>query len=301
MVFLWDEICRLLPDEIGKAVKELDPDRVREISLRTGRPVAICADRLYFADKNRLTLSPAGCMPISSAAMERTLERICHGSVYAMRDSLVRGFISLDGGHRAGVCGKTVIQKGEITHITDISSISIRIAHQIKGAADGVMSSITSPRLQNTLIISPPACGKTTLLRDIARQLANERYMYRVGIVDERGEIAASHRGTPQMDVGVLSDVYHLCPKAEGMSMLLRSMSPQVVITDEIGTREDSDAMLSLVNAGIKIICSAHAYGKEDLMQRSETAPLLSRGVFERIIVLSSRCGVGTVERIYQV
>jgi len=301
VVFLWDEICRLFPANIRDRLLCLDPGGVREITLRAGRPIAICGDRIYFLGGHGLTKSAEKGITATDETLSKTLERICHGSVYAMRDSLVRGFISIEGGHRAGVCGRAVTEKGRITHLADISSVNIRIAHQIKGAADGVMSSIISPHLQNTLIISPPACGKTTLLRDIARQLANERYMYRVGIVDERGEIAASYKGIPQMDVGLLSDVYHLCPKAEGMSMLLRSMSPQVVITDEIGTKEDSDAILSLVNAGIKIICSAHAYGREDLMQRSETAPLLSHGVFERIIVLSNRLGVGTVERVYQV
>lgn len=250
---------------------------VREIRIRAGCPPIAVGDTLQVLDEQ----------PWSAEMVRRTADRMCQNSVYARQGELRRGFVTLPGGHRAGICGRTVMENGEIKHLTDISAINLRIAHQILGAADPVMDYIvTNGDVQNTIIVSPPACGKTTLLRDIARQLGGGKYQFRVGIADERGEIAAMHHGVAQNDVGFLTDVYDGCPKAEGMRMLLRGMSPAVLITDEIGTKEDEAAIVEAVHAGVRVICSLHGFGKEDALFKDGIGRLLQNGILRRVITL---------------
>ena len=227
---------------------------------------------------------------------------ICDNSVYAMEYDISQGFITLQGGHRAGICGSAVVKNGEVTYIKDISAINIRFARQAKGAAEKVIGSlIVDGEVKNTLIVSPPGCGKTTLLRDIARLLGNGFIGFagvKVGILDERGELAAVYRGVPQNDVGIRTVVLDSCPKASGMTMLLRSMGLNVVITDEIGTPHDAEAIETLLCAGVRVIASAHGYSERDITNNPNISRLLGKSGFERIIILSRRLGAGTVEEI---
>lgn len=298
-----DRILEYLPAPVREALLRIPPDERRElqeIRMRAGNAVTVTREKTYFLSReNGLSEKAARAVTVSRDMLRRSLDRMCQNSVYASQNELRHGFITLAGGHRAGICGKTVIEEGRVAVLSDISSINLRIAHQVKGAADAVMDYLTEGGISNAIVISPPSCGKTTLLRDIARQLAGERYMYRVGIVDERSEIAAMYRGEAQNDVGALSDVYDNCPKAEGMLMLLRAMAPDVIITDEIGGRDDADAIHSLVNAGVKVICSAHGYDREDVLRREGISELIKKGVFKKIIVLSRRNGAGTIEKMY--
>ena len=180
--------------------------------------------------------------------------------------------------------------------MTDISAVCIRVAREVFGAADSIMEFLEfHGKLYNTLIISPPGCGKTTVLRDAIRQLGNR---YRVCVADERSEIAACKGGIPSLDVGKFTSVMDGVPKAKGINMLLRSMSPQLIATDETGSREEEEAICRLINAGAKIITTAHGYSEKDILNRKYLGSLVEKGVFERIIVLSNRKGVGTVEKI---
>lgn len=259
---------------------------LREIRVRAGCPPIAVGRSLQILEET----------PVSTETVRRIAERMCQNSVYARQGELRRGFITLPGGHRAGICGRTVLENGEIQHLTDISAINLRVAHEILGAADGVMDLIVKDGdVQNTLVISPPACGKTTLLRDIARQLGGGKYQFRVGIADERGELAAMYRGMAQNDVGFLTDVYDGCPKAEGMQMLLRGMSPRVLITDEIGTKEDAAAVQYAVHAGVRVICSLHGFGREDALKKEGIGVLLQNGTFRRVITL---CGIGKIASV---
>ena len=233
---------------------------------------------------------------ISCSQLRKIVDSMCRGSLYAMQTSLVKGYITLRGGHRVGVCGRTVTENGTITHMTDISSVCIRIAREVVGAADEIMTYLEcNGRVYNTLIISPPGGGKTTLLRDISRQLGNHR---KVCIADERSEIAACQDGVPAFDVGKFTCVMDAVPKAEGICMLLRTMSPEIIVTDETGTIEEERAIYQLINCGAKIITSAHGYNEIDLSARQYLGKLIRQGIFERIIVLGFRNGKIAVEKI---
>ena len=255
--------------------------------------------RIY-ADKNAAVVKNSALMDtgvfIERETLSGIVQSMCRGSLYAVQTSLIEGFITLEGGHRVGVCGRCISEGKKVTHMADISAICIRVAREIFGAADGFMEYLKcNGKLYNTLIISPPGCGKTTVLRDIARQLGD---CHKVCIADERSEIAACKCGVPTYNVGKFTCVMDAVPKAEGMAMLLRTMAPEVIITDETGSPEEERAILNLINCGVKIITSAHGYSEKDTLCRVFPEKTADKNIFERIIVLSSRNGAGTVEKI---
>ena len=252
------------------------------------------------ADKNAATVKSGVLLDtgvkISCEMLRKIVDSMCRGSLYAMQQYLSQGFLTLPGGHRVGVCGRCVTENGQITHMTDISAICLRISRAVPGAADGIMEYLEyRGRLYNALIISPPGCGKTTILRDASRQLGNR---YKVCIADERSEIAACRNGVPCHDVGRFTCVIDSVPKAQGIMMLLRTMAPEVIVTDETGSFEEEEAIHRLINCGVKIITTAHGYSEKDISGRTCFGSLIEKGIFERIIVLSNRLGIATVEKI---
>lgn len=256
--------------------------------------IRIAADKNAAVVKSGVLLDSG--VNVSRDMLRKIVDSMCRGSLYAMQQSLSRGYLTLAGGHRVGVCGRCVTENGCITHMTDISAICVRISRAVIGAADSVMEYLEyRGRLYNSLIISPPGCGKTTLLRDAARQLGNR---YKVCIADERSEIAACRDGIPTHDVGRFTCVMDAVPKADGITMLLRTMSPEIIVTDETGSQEEERAICHLINCGVKIITTAHGYSEKDILNRQYLGSLVEKGIFERIIVLSNRSGVATVEKI---
>ncbi|MFY9178063.1 MAG: stage III sporulation protein AA [Caldicoprobacterales bacterium] len=301
-------ILDALPDNLKKIILSITPTILKdleEIRIRQDRPLMVYSrGRDYFLCRNgRLTHHADNAYIVSQDDIRRTLELISSYSIYAFEEELRNGYITLQGGYRVGISGKVVLGKEGIISFRHITSFNIRIAREILNVANKVLPFIIeNGQVLHTLILSPPQMGKTTLLRDICRQLSNGFPGFggvKIGIVDERSEIAGCFQGIPQNDVGVRTDILDGCPKAIGIIMMIRSMSPNVIITDEIGKPEDVMAIEDALNAGIKIITSAHSSGLDDARRRPILKSLIDKNIFQRILVLGNSLGTGTLERVY--
>ncbi len=302
-----EEILRVLALSLRSVVGQAIPDyeRLQEIRIRAEAPLIVIYDNCeYFIGvDNKLTKKFAEAYIVHKNALRETVEYICNYSVYAYEEELRQGFITIAGGHRVGICGRTVSDGNSIRSIKHISFLNIRLSHQIIGCADRVMQYIRLGNgIAHTLIISPPRCGKTTLLRDIIRNISNGTTKYpgmTVGVTDERSELGASYMGLPQNDLGIRTDVLDCCPKAQGMIMLVRSMSPQVIAVDEIGDRRDAEALLYVSGCGCKLLATVHGEDLEDVQKKPYMRDMLSCGIWERIIVLDNNGSVGNIKAVY--
>lgn len=285
---------------------EFDYDKLQEIRLRVNGPLIVIYDnKEYFVtSESQLVESDENTYIIFKNEIRETMEYISNFSLYAFEEEIRQGFITITGGHRVGIVGKTVLDDNKIKSIKHISFINIRLSHQIKGCGDKVLPYLLDEydNCYHTLIISPPRCGKTTLLRDVIRQLSNgnrRRAGMTIGVVDERSEIGACYMGIPQNDLGIRTDVLDCCPKAKGMLMLIRSMSPSVIAVDEVGSGEDIDAIEYVMNCGCKLIATVHGNSIEDIKSKPILGKLVKERLFERYIVLSNTKGIGHLEAIY--
>ncbi|APF24628.1 stage III sporulation protein AA [Clostridium butyricum] len=294
-----EDIIGILPLKIGTLLKErLLKEQIYEIRIKIGKPILVYSKY----GENIVNYVP------TKEDMRSLIQKISNYSLYAYEEDIRQGFITIKGGHRIGIAGECVMEKGEVKTIRNISSINIRVCSEVIGCSDKLIKYIYSQkenRIFNTIIISPPKCGKTTILRDIARNISNGMnsiglYGRKVAVIDERSEIGACHFGIPQNDLGMRTDILDNCLKKEGMIMAIRSLSPEILICDEIGTKGDVEALLMAFNSGVNIITSIHGFTIEDLYKRKVFHELLDNGIIERAIVLSSRKGVGTIENIYE-
>ena len=263
----------------------------------------------FVSEQSAFTSNRADAYVITKAEIKETMEFISNYSLYAFEEELKQGFITIIGGHRIGIAGKIILEDGKIKSMKYISFINIRLSHQVKGCADIVLPYIVrNDSIYHTLIISPPGCGKTTLLRDLIRQLSDgeeagdskqKRQGLQVGVVDERSEIAACYMGIPQNELGIRTDVLDCCPKAKGMMLLIRSMSPQVIAVDEIGLGEDIEAIHYAMGCGCKMIATVHGGTIDEVKEKPMLCDLIKKHVFERYIILSNQERVGKVTEIY--
>lgn len=227
------------------------------------------------------------------------IQRISNFSLYAYEEEIREGFITIKGGHRVGLAGECVMENNKIKTIRNISSLNIRISKEIIGASKNIMKFILKDnKVNNTLIISPPRCGKTTLLRDISRNISNMGK--RVAIIDERSEIAGCYKGIPQMDVGIRSDVLDNCLKSRGIIMAIRSLAPEVIICDEIGSKEDINSLVMAFNSGVSVISTLHGFDIWDLFYRKVFKDILDNKILDLVIVLSNKNKQGEVKGIYK-
>ncbi len=230
---------------------------------------------------------------VTSKDIEYTFNAICDYSIHSYENEISQSFITVKGGHRVGLAGSAVIKDGKISTIKCISSINFRIASEVKGCADKIMSSIFDKGLASIIISGCPSSGKTTILRDLCRQLSRK---YNVSVIDERGEIGAVFRGEIQNDLGNMCDIFDGYPKAYGIETALRVMSPDIIICDEIGGEDEVKHLLSCVNSGVKIIASAHSGSIEELKGRKNIKILLES--FDYIVQLGGRNNFGGIEKI---
>ena len=294
-------LCDRLKDVLS-AVSQSAKNSAFEVRLHVGKPVSIVSSgRCWFVDSNsRLHNVPQSGFVVQKQDIEQSIIRMCSFSVHSHQEEMKSGYISLLGGHRAGICGTAVLARGKVSSIRDITSINLRIARDIKGAADMLMDSVLKKRLCGLLLVGAPSSGKTTVLRDTARQLASGKVngYIKVAVIDERGELGAVCGGIPQNDLGPCCDILSAYPKGEGIMTAVRTLSPQVIICDEIGGEDEVSSMLDGVNCGVKMIASAHAASIGELLSRRQICRLLEYGVFEKIVRLGNSDTPGEIVEI---
>lgn len=290
------DVLEILPQQISNLVREAgDFNLLQEIRMRVNNPLTLEIGNDEIMTKYIVT----------SQDIRQVLQHISNYSIYAFEEEIKQGYLTIKGGHRVGICGNCIIENNKVKTIKNLGSLNIRVCHQVLGCANKVMPMISeNNEVINTVIISPPRCGKTTLIRDIARNISNgvdnlKLTGRKVCIVDERSEISSCYNGIPQMDVGIRTDVLDNCPKADGIMMAIRSMAPEVIICDEIGTYRDMESIIMALNCGVKLVTTIHGYGIEDLFNRPVFKDIMDNHAFRRAIILSSVNGVGTVEYIY--
>lgn len=288
------EVTDILPRNMLQVIEGVETkNQVEEIRIRLDKNIHIVCSSEDFLILYKVTKSD----------IEGILNLATNYSFYANEESLLKGFITLKGGHRIGFSGSVIKENDKIISIRNINSLNIRIAREIVGVSRFVMPYILNKdKILNTLIVSPPKVGKTTLLRDISREISTNKEGYigkRVCIVDERKEIAALHNGISRLDVGQKSDVLEGIDKAYGMNMLIRAMSPQVIITDEVGKIEDISSLENCVLSGVNVISSAHGESMQDILNRKEFVSIIKKGIFDRYIFLENKKGIRQIKEIY--
>jgi len=282
-------------------------EKIEEIRLRVERPLMIYMEGsdYYVTNNGELSNKEIISYIVKKENIFKTFQILCNYSIYSIEEELKNGFITIKGGHRVGLVGKAIYGNNGLKTIKDISSLNIRIAKQKIGASDKLLKYIIKKpnNIYHTLIVSPPQCGKTTILRDLIRNISNgvPKYSFKglkVGVVDERSELGGMYKGCPQNNIGVRTDILDGCQKYDGIMILLRSMSPNVIATDELGSAQDINAIHEAIRSGVKIIATVHGEDIHDVRTKPNMKEIINENIFERIVILDNSCGVGTVRDI---
>lgn len=282
-------------DVYNLIIKSFSFSDITEIRMRVNQNlIVVVKNKKYYLkdDNNEFVI-------VSKYMLENFIQRASQSSLYAYNDAIVNGYITLPKGIRVGLSGFVVIDKGEISTIKDFQSVNIRIPHMIKNCSLLAYEYIYNNNIKNTLIISAPGAGKTTFLRDIVYQFYKHNISNNVLIVDERSEISSVVDGVPALDMGGFCDIYTNCSKEFGFKNGIRSMSPNVIITDEIDIDRDMKIIIDAINSGVSVIATIHALDMNQLKKKREFDYLIDNKIFDRYIVLTNDEGPGTLTSIY--
>lgn len=278
-----EKLIKILPPEIIQCIRQIDIENVVELRLRVNQKL-----RIKLLDKE-ITIDYL----VKSQDMSEVLRRVSTNSIYSIQDNINTGYITSYGGNRIGISGEVVQDEGKIKNIKNVTSMNIRVAHEVIGCSNLVMNKILNQgNVQNTLIVSPPGKGKTTMLRDVIRNISS--LGKNVGVVDERCEIANVYQGKPTLNIGPRTDVMSGISKDNGINILVRSMGLDVIATDEIGSTNDCKAIHNAVLCGVSVIATAHGSSYQDLPY--DLQQLIDKGIFKVIIYLSNE--IGRVEKL---
>lgn len=280
-------ILKCLPTQLAKLILEHNIQKLEEIRIRANKPVILKLGQVEIVLNYTITTNE----------IIGILQNICNNSIYTYQNQICNGFITLPGGNRVGIAGNVVIKDGQVSNISYIYSLNFRISHQINGASDNILKYVLDTEnntIFNTLIVSPPGAGKTTMIRDLAKRISNgiNEINFRgldVSIIDERGEIAAMTKGSTFNDVGIRTDVLDNVPKSIGIRMAVRSMAPKVIIADEIGNKDDVNIINYAICSGVKCIFTAHGSNMEDLLKNNEINKIINLQLFSKIIFLDEK------------
>lgn len=280
-----------LPENLRATFETLPMDRVYEIRLRANRPAVVCISGRSFVLDN---------VQVTRTDLDMIIHKASNYSVYAVNEQIKQGFVTIYGGVRIGLCGEVVSENGILSTIKNVSSLNIRIPHSVRGCSYPVLPYVFAERRpMKTLIISPPGAGKTTFLRDLACQVCDKYALLNTLVLDERGEIAASHLGENCLDVGASTDVMTGCSKSYGFENGIRSMRPDVVITDEIATAADVEMVRLAARSGVCIFASVHASGIDEIRAKPNFAEIIAERVFDRYVVLGVTDSAGTIMGVF--
>lgn len=297
-------VTRVLSRDICYNINE---NTLEEIRIRVDRPVI-----LKYPEGKEDILDHI----VTQNEILNILQSLCNNSIYSYQSQICDGYITLQGGHRVGITGNVAMKDGKITNVNYVSSLNFRIAREIIGASDEILKEVVTRKsntssqnnyrnsnidnndisnleINNTLIVSKPGCGKTTVLRDLVRNISNKGFT--VSLIDERGEIASMYKGIPQNDIGLRTDVMDNVTKSLGMKIAVRTMAPQVIVADEIGTEGDLEAINYGICSGVKGIFTAHGSDISELRQNETLNKLYEEKLFKRIIFLENRGKMGKV------
>ncbi len=288
-----EQLLRFLPEPIAAVLNGMDDktkEATQEIRLRAGRPLSLTirGSQFFVRPQGTCMLPREDCIMVTAKEVEDCFFALCHHSVYSHHEELKEGYLMLEGGHRAGVCGTVTFKEGRIETVRDISSLNIRVAKEVPQVADELIKQFIGG---GVLICGGPGSGKTTLLRDVARQLAGGAAgrCLKVAVIDSRGEIAAVTHGVPMADLGSTADVITACPKAKGIEMALRTLCPDVIVFDELGDLEEVAAVEQSFHAGVTVIATAHAGSLEDLHRRPQIRRLLENDTIRQVVFCQNR------------